>query len=165
MAENIENSEVAQLAPQVEFVGTDFRFAGVTATALAEFIALTRVTSSEDEATASVVETVVSNVEASASRDVVPTVGVAPVVSDDDCLSLGSAGGNISPIRQEEKDLLEGRSWLEEMDHENDLAAQAVEASLAAVDGGETLSPMDSSMECPWLKAAAAGSGVLAVSE
>ena len=83
MAESNENLELPSLASRAKFVGADYRFVGLSeATALAEFIPLT-------EASASAVETSVS----------VPSVGVVPEDSDD-CLSLGSGGGDTSPIRQ-----------------------------------------------------------------
>ena len=122
MAESQVNPK-GKLASQVDFVGADHRFATLGA-ALADFIPLNGAKTPAVEASASVVvETHVSEVEATAS--LVPAPAAAQCVqsdeatpmSDEDCLSLGS-GGNISPIRQEEKDLLDGRSWAEEMDQE-----------------------------------------------
>ena len=127
MAESNANLKLPSLVTQAKFVGADYRFAGLSeATALAEFIPLT-------EASASAVETSVS----------VPSGGVVPEESDDDCLSLGSGGGDTSPIRQSDKDLLDGRSWCEEMEHQDDMnSKELVVAKLAELDGGETLSRM-----------------------
>ena len=65
------------------------------------------------------------------------SVGVVP--EDEDYLSLGSGGGDTSPIRQSDKDLLEGRSWCEEMEHfdgNQSSSNETVEDKLAKLDGG-----------------------------
>ena len=154
MAESQLNPKLTTLAKQVDFVGADHRFACLVGAALADFITLDGAQASAVEASASVVEASASVVEASASVVEASAAiesghsGEAhPAMSDDDCLSLGS-GGNISPIRQEEKDLLDGRNWVEEMDHQASCSKEPVEAMLAEVVGGDSLvTELDSSVE------------------
>ena len=75
MAESNVNPKLSTLAPQVEFVGADNRFAGLPTSALAEFIPLAEAETSADEASASVVE-------ASASVESGQSGGVAPEMSE-----------------------------------------------------------------------------------
>ena len=134
MAESQVNPKKTPACSQVELVGADHRFAKY-GPALAEFIPLhdaalheaspsvSDASSARSEGTPVLVsEALCSTVPALAAADV-GQPDEASAMSDCDSLSLGS-GGNVSPLRDEERDLLDGRSWVEEMDHQVALPVQ-----------------------------------------